>query len=161
MYTRKDMIEDPFNLAKKRNAHNTETRAYNCMGYALDTFSWLRPLNLATYKPFSFSTGIKKKDYHKVLVLASAYLIAAFGLTRISRETAYNYKGNREIVAFRIARNDFHFAVRKNNGNWFHKPGGCNIIRTTKEKIFAPTWESDCDSYDSDIIFFEKPRKNA
>lgn len=161
MYTHKDMIEDPFNLAKKRNARNTDTRAYNCMGYALDTFSWLRPMNPATNKSFAFSTGIKKKDYHKVLALAAVYLSNTFGLTRISRETAYNYKGNHEIVAFRIARNDFHFAVRKNNGNWFHKPGGYNIIRTTKEEIFASTWESGWDSYDSDIIFFEKPRKNA
>ena len=34
-------IFDDFNLDHKRNARNTPIYDYNCMGYALDTYSWL------------------------------------------------------------------------------------------------------------------------
>ena len=149
-------IFDDFNLDHKRNVNNTPVRDYNCMGYALDAYSWLIAY-LEDEETDAFNYGVEKKDQEKVLMSCAKYLLNNFSLVPITREQAYNACGRKQIIAFRIAKYDFHFMVRRKNGSWYHKMGSQDIHRIDKDKVFADMWNNDCgDVYDSEILFFEK-----
>lgn len=148
-------LYDDFNLDHKRNIQNTSIYDYNCMGYALDTYSWLYAyLKDGETDPFDY--GVDKEEQEEVLMSCARYLLDNFPLIPMSREEAYNSRGKKEIVAFRIAEYDFHFMVRRKNGSWYHKMGSTEIRRINKEDVFAPVWKSNQDIYDSEILFFEK-----
>lgn len=147
---------DDFNLDHKRNIRNTSIYDYNCMGYALDTYSWLNAY-LKDGKTDVFIYGVSKEKQKKVLKSCTKYLLNNFPLVPITREQAYNACGRKQIIAFRIAKYDFHFMVRRKNGSWYHKMGCNDILRIDKDKVFADVWRNDCgDVYDSEILFFEK-----
>lgn len=147
---------DEFNLDHKRNARNTPIYDYNCMGYALDTYSWLIAY-LEDEETDAFDYGVDKEEQEKVLMSCAKYLLNNFSLVPITREQAYNACGRKQIIAFRIAEYDFHFMVRRKNGSWYHKMGSQDIHRIDKEKVFANVWSNNCgDVYDSEILFFEK-----
>lgn len=149
-------IFDDFNLDHKRNVNNTSIYDYNCMGYALDAYSWLIAY-LEDEETDVFNYGVEKKDQEKVLMSCAKYLLNNFPLVPITREQAYNACGRKQIIAFRIAKYDFHFMVRRKNGSWYHKMGSQDIHRIDKDKVFANVWRNDCgDVYDSEILFFEK-----
>ncbi len=149
-------IFDDFNLDHKRNARNTSVDDYNCMGYALDAYSWLIAY-LEDEETDAFDYGVDKEEQEKVLMSCAKYLLNNFSLVPITREQAYNARGKKQIIAFRIAKYDFHFMVRRKNGSWYHKMGSQNIHRIDKEKVFANVWNNNCgDVYDSEILFFEK-----
>ena len=149
-------IFDDFNLDDKRNARNTSIYDYNCMGYALDAYSWLIAY-LEDEETDVFNYGVEKKDQEKVLMSCAKYLLNNFPLVPITREQAYNACGRKQIIAFRIAKYDFHFMVRRKNGSWYHKMGSQDIHRIDKDKVFANVWRNNCgDVYDSEILFFEK-----
>ena len=149
-------IFDDFNLDHKRNARNTSIYDYNCMGYALDAYSWLIAY-LEDEETDVFNYGVEKKDQEKVLMSCAKYLLNNFPLVPITREQAYNACGRKQIIAFRIAKYDFHFMVRRKNGSWYHKMGSQDIHRINKEEVFAPIWTNRSgDIYDSEILFFEK-----
>ena len=149
-------IFDDFNLDHKRNVNNTPVRDYNCMGYALDAYSWLIAY-LEDEETDAFNYGVEKKDQEKVLMSCAKYLLNNFPLVPITREQAYNACGRKQIIAFRIAKYDFHFMVRRKNGSWYHKMGCQDIHRIDKDKVFANVWRNNCgDVYDSEILFFEK-----
>ena len=146
---------DDFNLDHERNVRNTPIYDYNCMGYALDTYSWLFAyLKDGETDPFDY--GVDKEEQEEVLKSCAEYLLDNFPLAPITREEAYNARSKKEIVAFRIAEYDFHFMVRRKNGSWYHKMGSTSICRINKEVVFAPVWKSNHDIYDSEILFFEK-----
>ena len=149
-------IFNDFNLDHKRNARNTPIYDYNCMGYALDAYSWLIAY-LKDGKTDAFNYGVSKKKQKKVLKSCAEYLLDNFPLVPVTREQAYNACGRKQIIAFRIAEYDFHFMVRRKNGSWYHKMGSQDINRIDKEKVFADVWRNKCgDVYDSEILFFEK-----
>ena len=150
------MLFDDFNLDHKRNVRNTYVRDYNCMGYALDTYSWLIAY-MEDGETDPFSVGVDKEEQEEILMSCAKYLLNNFSLVPITREQAYNAHGKKQIIAFRIAEYDFHFMVRRKNGSWYHKMGAQDILRIDKDKVFADVWRNDCgDVYDSEILFFEK-----
>lgn len=147
---------DDFNLDHKRNVRNTYVRDYNCMGYALDTYSWLTAY-MEDEETDPFNVGVDKEEQEEVLTSCAKYLLNNFSLVPITREQAYNARGKKQIIAFRIAEYDFHFMVRRKNGSWYHKMGSYDIHRINKEEVFADVWTNRCgDIYDSEILFFEK-----
>ena len=149
-------LYDDFNLDHKRNIHNTCTYDYNCMGYALDTYSWLIAY-MEDGETDPFNVGVDKEEQEEILMSCAKYLLNNFSLTPITREEAYNTHDKKEIVAFRIAEYDFHFMVRRKNGSWYHKMGSQDIHRIDKDKVFADEWRNNSgDIYDSEILFFEK-----
>ncbi len=148
-------LYDDFNLDHERNVRNTPIYDYNCMGYALDTYSWLFAY-LENGETDAFNYGVGKEEQEEVLMSCAKYLLDNFPLALITREEAYNARGKKEIVAFRIAEYDFHFMVRRKNGSWYHKMGSTSICRINKEEVFAPVWKNNHDIYDSEILFFEK-----
>ena len=150
------MLFDDFNLDHKRNARNTDARDYNCMGYALDTYSWLIAY-MEDGETDPFNVGVYKEEQEEILMSCTKYLLNNFSLVPITREQAYNARGKKQIIAFRIGKYDFHFMVRRKNGSWYHKMGSYDIQRINKEIVFAPIWTNRSgDIYDSEILFFEK-----
>ena len=149
-------LSDKFNLNHKRNVRNTSVRDYNCMGYALDTYSWLIAYLEDGTDAFDFFDGVKKEEQEKVLVSCAKYLLNNFPLVSITRKQAYNTHDRKQIIAFRISTFDFHFMIRRKNGSWYHKMGSQDIRRIKKEEVFADIWKNGWDKYDSEILFFEK-----
>ena len=150
------MLFDDFNLDHKRNVRNTCVRDYNCMGYALDTYSWLIAY-MEDGETDPFNVGVDKEEQEDILMSCAKYLLNNFSLVPVTREQAYNARGKKQIIAFRIAEYDFHFMVRRKNGSWYHKMGSQDIQRINKEEVFAPIWTNrGGDIYDSEILFFEK-----
>lgn len=147
---------DKFNIDHKRNQRNTPYNAYNCMGYALDTYSWLYAY-LDDGETDAFDYGVDKEKQEETLMSCARYLLDTFSLVPIMRKQAETARGRKQIVAFRIAEYDFHFMVRRKNGQWYHKMGSCSIEKIKKSAVFADIWKNDCgDIYDSEILFFEK-----
>lgn len=147
---------DEFNLDGKRNQRNTPYNAYNCMGYALDTYSWLYAY-LDDGETDAFDYGVEKEEQEETLMSCARYLLDTFSLVPITRKQAETARGRKQIIAFRIAKYDFHFMVRRRNGQWYHKMGSCPIEKIKKSAVFANEWHNDCgDVYDSEILFFEK-----
>lgn len=152
---------DELNLDGKRNARNTDYRTYNCMGYALDTYSWLYAY-LEDGETDAFDYGVDKEEQEQTLMSCARYLLDTFPLVPITRKQAETARGRKQIVAFRIAKYDFHFMVRRKNGQWYHKMGGSPIEKIKKSAVFANEWSNNCgDIYDSEILFFEKVKQNA
>ena len=130
------MLFDDFNLDHKRNVRNTYVRDYNCMGYALDTYSWLIAY-MEDGETDPFSVGVDKEEQEEILMSCAKYLLNNFSLVPVTREQAYNVRGKKQIIAFRIAEYDFHFMVRRKNGSWYHKMGSQDIHRINKEEVFV------------------------
>lgn len=108
-------------------------------------------------KTDAFNYGVEKEEQEEVLISCAKYLLDNFPLVPVTRKQAYNARGRKQIIAFRIAKYDFHFMVHRKNGSWYHKMGSQDIHRIDKEKVFADVWNNDCgDVYDSEILFFEK-----
>ena len=149
------MLFDDFNLDHKRNVRNTYVRDYNCMGYALDTYSWLIAY-MEDGETDPFNCGVSKEEQEEILMSCAKYLLNNFSLVPVTREQAYNVRGKKQIIAFRIGKYDFHFMVRRKNGSWYHKMGSYDIKRISKEEVFANVWTNGWDRYDSEILFFEK-----
>ena len=63
-----------------------------------------------------------------------------------------------EIVFLRLeldyySSEDFHFMVKLENGEYWHKRGGTEIVQITKKDVFNQAW---CKRYNSPIFAFRK-----
>ena len=92
------MLFDDFNLDHKRNVRNTYVRDYNCMGYALDTYSWLTAY-MEDGETNPFDVGVDKEEQEEILMSCAKYLLNNFSLVPITREQAYNAHGKKQIIA--------------------------------------------------------------
>ena len=150
------VLLEEIDLDGERNVRNTYGRGYNGMGDALDTYSWLIAY-MEDGETDPFNVGVDKEEQEEILMSCAKYLLNNFSLVPVTREQAYNARGKKQIIAFRIAEYDFHFMVRRKNGSWYHKMGSQDIHRINKEEVFAPIWTNRSgDIYDSEILFFEK-----
>lgn len=125
-----------------------ENRAnYNCGGYALSTYTWVNPAIPALH----FPRGIHVPDFRKIsLKMANNLCALCPNLTPISHID--QAKKNEYVVAFRSARDDFHFMVRKLNGQWYDKRGASPFInRHSAEYVFGDNWY---DRYVGKIFLF-------
>lgn len=59
-------------------------------------------------------------------------------------------KEHTRLIAVKLAEDDFHFMKRHVGGHWYHKRGGGEIQRISKEKVFADSWYQ---SYISKTVF--------
>ena len=83
-------IFDDFNLDHKRNVNNTPVRDYNCMGYALDAYSWLIAY-LEDEETDAFNYGVEKENQEYYFVGTADWKVAeTLGLQRCDK---YYYEG--------------------------------------------------------------------
>lgn len=146
---------DPFNTRNRRNIFNTNKRAYNCAGYALETFSWYCPhseedeeSNLWGYD-YSFETtreAMAKTAYsvRKMIQDFQGKLREVTSLEQVDKKTE-------RVVAFRLSSDgDFHYIKRSSNNHWYHKMGAsCYINTMTEWEVFHSIW---CGRYDGPIV---------
>lgn len=118
---------------------------YNCGGFALSTYTWVRPFefvedNIEMY-PYRFDKGLWR------LV---GGLLEQFNIRCV---TSFKYISSNEYPAiFRVGSNDFHFMrYSKLLDGWIDKMGGSSCINLHKEKeIMREYWYGG--RYDSQIV---------
>lgn len=139
-------------MRKKRKVNQGD---YNCGGYALETYDWYRPSD-----DCFFDYGIDEMDEATMLEQTQKcvdYMLNQFkGLLRVIQGT-WELKENEYMIAFKIdanGENDFHYMKRGNNGQWYHKMGGCPIRRIKKEKVFKEYWIFNSITYYGKTVFF-------
>lgn len=118
---------------------------YNCGGFALSTYTWVRPFefvedNIKMY-PYRFDKGLWR------LV---GGLLEQFNIRCV---TSFKYISSNEYpVIFRVGSNDFHFMrYSKLLDGWIDKMGGSSCINLHKEKeIMREYWYGG--RYDSQIV---------
>ena len=124
---------------------NFEPLYYNCGGFALSTYTWVRPFeevedNIKMY-PYRFDRGLWR------LV---GGLLEQFNVRCV---TSFKYISSNEYpVVFRVGSNDFHFMrYSKLLDGWVDKMGGSNFINLHKEKeVMHRHWYYS--KYDSQIV---------
>ena len=138
--------------AEKRICH----KSYNCGGFALNTFTWYRPMDMYDYL-YYFDTPAE--NHQKIEECAEAILNQFPDIRRI---TDLSQVGKGEYaIAFRITSSilddDFHFIRRGRNGIWYEKMGSNSTIkRFPKEEVFANSWHN---KYYGEIALFAKKIK--
>ena len=154
--------KDEFNLLRYRNADNTKNDEYNCGGHALETFNIYLPYETKEEGvEIRYSCDMQK--YAMPLAHAAKKIRKDFPELHIVKEEAIRAKAfnGRDflVIAFRYARDDFHFWKLEPDNTWSNKWGRSDIIDFQPYKAVFDIWETDYTDYDSDIIFFVKRRK--
>lgn len=169
--------QDPYNKHKTRNSYNTRNEEYNCMGYALDTYTWLCPYDRELIvnhieelcydyeMNFNIVANILLEEY-------TNWILEHFDNVKPCKEPKYSkLKNNEYIIAMRVyVDEDFgeeyyedddnycefypdydHHFLKYENGKWSDKPGSLEIRETPKDP-----WHNDsCDFYyNSNTQFF-------
>ena len=144
---------DLFNNEHARNVHNTNTRFYNCAGYALGTFSWYCPYD--DYDPFSLLCDSNALEV--VTKLTVSHMLKDFaGKLRVI-SSLEELRKDEYAIAYRISSDgDFHF-MKKARTRWHHKRGSTSTILTESEdNVLNSIW---CDRYDGPIVLMAMRRK--
>ena len=145
---------DLFNNERARNIHNTNTRFYNCAGYALGTFSWYCPYD-DDYTLFSLFCDSDALE--EITKLTVSYMLKDFGGKLRVIPSLEELRKDEYAIAYRISSDgDFHF-MKKARTRWHHKRGSTPTILTESEdNVFNSIW---CDRYDGPIVLMAMRRK--
>lgn len=143
------ILENPWNEGNKRKISNTDKTLYNCGGYALGLFNWFIPWTEEKDKELGHVLVHTEKEYENFLMNCVNYMtenLPIREITSIKELTKKEY-----AVAFRLARDDFHFVKRGANGIWYDKQGWRPFIdRHTEDEILNnDAWYG---RYDSRIV---------
>ena len=147
-----NMWDDEYNLEKRRNLRNADRSYYNCGGYELGTFNWIK---------LPYERLDKRWDWYRLYVEEKNEIVMELVEDMINRVPGLRFINDiKELnpseyaIAFKLGRDDFHFAKRTSSGNWFHKRGATKRIeRMPKGMVFAPDWVQ---MYDSSTFLMAK-----
>lgn len=141
-----------YNRYHTRTAKNTPYQAYNCYGYAFGTYLWE---DFGDFQDMVYDCNNKEELDELLDFLAEDRVLSTFpDYCIIDRDEVNNYK---EVIAMRLSYDDFHFMVRRKNGQWYEKKGAtANIHRVPRRVVFSDEWYSYPCSYFSKIVFFAK-----
>ena len=120
---------DPLNELHKRNVQNTSIYDYNCAGYALGTFSWYCPSD-CTHDDDQVRGRTRQYRLQAIKIM-----LRDFPNLRLIKKVK-DATPNEIVIAFRVAKHDFHYMKRGRNGVWYEKCGNGNIVRRTVEEVF-------------------------
>ena len=143
--------EDELNLNGFRNIRNTDKEFYNCGGYALGTYSW--------YCPHDIGDSTMYDDYFTMeerTQFAIDYMLNDFCDLRVIK-TLEEVTEKEYAIAFRLAKNDFHYMIKKGK-QWYSKEGDSPIIKKVPQEIvLGKAWFVDYDIiYDGPLVLFAK-----
>lgn len=147
--------DDALNLKGLRNSANTDIDDYNCGGYALGTYSWYCPYDRKWADRFNTKYLPLKNHKREFMRLATQIILKDFPNVRTIR-LPDEATPNERVIALRLADNDFHFMYRGLNKVWYHKIGGTELQRVSKEQVFAKAWNDyfGAPAYKGKIVFF-------
>ena len=144
---------DLFNNERARNIHNTDTRLYNCAGYALGTFSWYHPYD--DYDIFSLLCNLDKLE--EITKQTVSYMLKDFeGKLRVI-SSLEELRKDEYAIAYRVSSDgDFHF-MKKARTRWHHKRGNTlTILTESEDNVLNSIW---CNRYDGPIVLMAMRRK--
>lgn len=144
---------DLFNNEHARNIHNTNTRFYNCAGYALGTFSWYCPYD--DYDIFSLLSD--SNTLESITQQTVSHMLKDFeGKLRVI-SSLKELRKDEYAIAYRVSSDgDFHF-MKKARTRWHHKRGRMSTILTESEdNVLNSIW---CGRYDGPIVLMAMRRK--
>lgn len=145
-------LVDELNFNGFRNIHNTRKSYYNCGGYALGTYSWYCPNDDGFDSPmYDDSYTMEERTQFAV-----DYMLNDFCDLRVIK-TLEEITENEYAIAFRIAKDDFHYMVKKGN-QWYSKAGGSyKIDRVPQEIVLGKVWFTDYGvTYNGPLVLFAK-----
>ncbi len=135
---------DPFNWENNRNIRNTAKDAYNCAGYALETFSWYCPHDTDgdCFGCNNYSFSSPTEGFAKTMICVNKMIEDFNGKLRVLPALEDLDKETERAVAFRISSDgDFHYIKKAANGRWYHKRGSSYTIEEMTEwDVFNSRW---------------------
>lgn len=145
---------DPFNKTNKRTVLNTKRNTYNCGGYALGTFSWYCPHDIADEKLFwgyNYGFDTEQEAWIKTMYAVSKMILDFEGRLRMIKSLGQLNKRTERVIAFRLSSDgDFHYIRKCANGCWYHKRGASTPLhRMKQEDVLNSVW---CGRYDGPVI---------
>ncbi len=146
---------DSLNLQNYRNVRNTPKSAYNCAGYALETFSWYQP-DPENCDPWGWR--FTSKEMKEVTEECIEQMLKDFPDLRVISNLS-DLAPTERAIAFRVSSDgDFHYMKLARNGQWYHKMGNSPIIdRCSTNEVLNPNKKWIC-RYDGPIVLFAKTR---
>lgn len=144
--------EDELNLNGFRNIRNTDKEFYNCGGYALGTYSWYCP-NDNGYDSPMYDDNYTMEERTQ---FAIEYMLNDFYDLRVIK-TLEEVTEKEYAIAFRLAKDDFHYMVKKGN-KWYSKAGGSSKIeKVSQEIVLGKIWFTDYGvTYNGPLVLFAK-----
>lgn len=144
--------EDELNLNGFRNIRNTDKEFYNCGGYALGTYSWYCP-NDDGWDSSIYDDHFTMEERTQ---FAIDYMLNDFCDLRVIK-TLEEVTENEYAIAFRLAKDDFHYMVKKGN-KWYSKAGSSyKIKKFSQEIVLGKAWFTDYGvTYDGPLVLFAK-----
>lgn len=136
---------DVLNTERVRNIRNTAKSAYNCAGYALETFNWFLPDT-----DYSGSTDDDVNTARCVKSMLKVFKGNLRVITDVSELLDDEY-----AIAFRVGNGDFHFMKRAKNGIWYNKLGYLSDIRKLPANEVL---NSDWNLYNGPVVLLAKKR---
>ena len=146
---------------------NTPTRWYNCGAFALGYDYWYLPYN----DDGDDELWQLEEDYDKGYIGSHSEFVNS--RARIMIDYMVRYENCREIcceteleddeylILFKASYDDFHYARRMDNGDWYHKMGGSDIKKITEEEAYSDEWWENLPCcYDSEIYMLAVKKRD-
>lgn len=148
----------------------TWTTSYNCGSFALGIFDrWYRPYN--PYDVSGCAVHEWQEDYDEGVItydeccngiadIMIDYMVSTLPNVRAIAHSS-QLKEDEYLVAFKAAYDDFHYARRMDNGEWFHKMGYTDIEKISEDDVYDDGWweEFACE-YCGDLRFLAVKKPN-
>jgi hypothetical protein len=130
----------------------------NCYGFASGVTDWLHLRNSTWVEGRILIEKGKVKQAEKVIKVEFKHRFPHWQYLGIVEKVDDLPKPRKkeEIVFLRLelhGNRDFHFMVKLENGEYWHKRGGTEIVQITKKDVFNHAWYG---RYDSPIFAFRK-----
>lgn len=144
--------QDMLNIQGKRNNKNVGLAEYNCGGYALNIYGWVKPYNDDYYSYNDAIRGITSDECAERT--AKDMLETMEGLMR--RINSLDELQKDEFgVLYKCGDDDFHFMKYfPESKRFYEKPGRCKIRRVSKKDALSDEWVNGWTIYDSKTIMF-------
>lgn len=126
------------------------TTSFNCGSFALNQFYWYRPYSHGDMEEClqnirdEYDYG-SLDDYDILCNLLARNFVKYMEYDVHCREISSEdeLEDDEYLVAFKASYNDFHYARKFSNGQWYHKMGSQRIEPVTEEEVYSYSWWND------------------
>lgn len=142
---------------------------YNCGSFALGRYNtWYKPYEYDTDE-YDYIEDIRADydeyyiDYYdcctKIGRLMVDYMCQEDDIREIS--SSFELDADEYLVLFKASYDDFHYARRMDNGDWYHKMGNTHIEKITEDDAFSDDWWSELScNYDGQLFYLAVKKRN-
>lgn len=115
---------------------------FNCGGFALGTYNWYLPYEYDLWDEWQEQVEEQTADYDEQCDLMADKCICFMERDQVCREiwTEDDLRPGEYLVLFRASPEDFHYARRLSNGEWWHKMGNNDIRQISEDEACGDMW---------------------